>query len=44
MTRRLRTVSPDNEPLLLRLYVQPHAVRWAAMLVGDDVPRPNREP
>ena len=44
MMRRLRTVGPDKEPLLLRLYVQPHAVRWAAMLVGDDVPRPNREP
>jgi hypothetical protein len=40
MMRRLRTVSPDHEPLWVRLYVQAHADRWAAMLVGDEVPVP----
>jgi hypothetical protein len=38
--KRLLTVSPDNEPLWIRLYVQPYARYWAAMLVGDDVPPP----
>ena len=37
---RLFTVSPDHEPLWVRLYVQPYADRWAAMLVGDDVEPP----
>ena len=35
MRRRLLTVSPDNEPLWVRLYVEPYADRWAAMLVGE---------
>lgn len=39
-TRRLLTASPDTEPLWIRLYVQPYADRWAAMLVGDEVPPP----
>jgi hypothetical protein len=40
MMRRLLTVSPDNEPLWVRLYVQPYADQWVAMLVGDEVPPP----
>ena len=40
MTRRLLIVSPDNEPLWVRLYVQPYVDQWAATLVGDDVPPP----
>jgi hypothetical protein len=40
---RLFTVSPDNEALWVRLYVQPYADQWAAMLVGDEAPPP-REP
>jgi hypothetical protein len=42
MMRCLLTVGPDNEAMWLRLYVQPYADRWAAMLVGDEAP--NREP
>jgi hypothetical protein len=41
MMRRLLTLGPDNEPLWLRLYVQPYADRWAARLVGDEVPPPD---
>jgi len=41
MMRRLFTVSPDNEPLWVRLYGQPYADHWAAMLVGDDVSLPD---
>jgi hypothetical protein len=37
---RILTVSPDNDPLWVRLYVQPHGDHWAAMLGGDDVPPP----
>lgn len=40
MMRRLLTVGPDNEPLWVRLYVQPYADQWVAMLVGDDAPPP----
>jgi hypothetical protein len=40
MMRRLLTLGLDNEPLWLRLYVQPYGERWGAMLVGDDVPPP----
>jgi hypothetical protein len=40
MRRRLLTVGPDNEPLWVRLYVQPYADKWVAMLVGDDVSAP----
>ena len=35
---RLLTLGPDHEPLWVRLYVQPYADQWAAMLVGDEVP------
>jgi hypothetical protein len=42
-SHRLLTVSPDNEPLWVRLYVQPYADQWAAMLVGDEVPPPEPE-
>lgn len=41
LNRRLLTVGPDNEPLWLRLYVQPYADQWAAILVGDEVPPPD---
>ncbi len=40
MVRRLLSVSPDHEPLWVRMYVQPYADRWAAMLLGDEVPPP----
>ena len=32
---RVLTVSPDHEPLWVRLHVQPIGERWAAMIVGD---------
>ena len=41
MMRRRLTVGPNNEPLWVRLYVQPYADHWAAMVVGDDVPPPD---
>ncbi len=34
---RLLTLSPDNEPMWVRLYVHPVGDRWAAMLVADGV-------
>ena len=37
--RRL-TLSPDNEPLWVQLYVHQIGDRWAAMLVADDAPPP----
>jgi hypothetical protein len=40
MMRRHLTISPDTEPLWVRLYVRPNADHSAAMLVGDDVPPP----
>ncbi len=39
-SRRLLTLSPDNEPLWVRLYIYQVGERWFAMLVGDDVPPP----
>ena len=41
MRRRLLTLAPDDEPLWVRLYVQPYENHWAAMLVGEDVPPPD---
>ena len=41
MTRRLLTVGSDNEPLWLRLYVEPYADHWAAMIMGDDLLPPD---
>jgi hypothetical protein len=41
LNRRLRTVSPDHEPLWVRLYVHPYADQRAATLVGDEVPAPD---
>jgi len=41
MMRRLLALGPDNDPLWLRLYVQPYAARWVAMIVGDEVPPPD---
>jgi hypothetical protein len=42
-SHRLLTLSPDNEPMWVRLYVQPIGDRWAAMIVGDTIgpPSPN---
>jgi hypothetical protein len=33
---RLLTFGPDQDPLWVRLYVQPIGERWAAMIVGDE--------
>ena len=41
MRRRLLTLAPDDEPLWVRLYVQPYETHWTAMIVGEDVPRPD---
>mgnify|MGYP005812511703 CR=1 FL=1 len=38
---RLLTVSPDNEPLWVRLYVHQVGDMWAAMIVGDEVLPPD---
>ena len=40
--RRVLTHGPSNEPLWVRLYVQPLGDQWVAMLVADSVepPRP----
>jgi len=38
--RRLLTVSPDHEPLWVRLYIHQVGDRWAAMLLADDAPPP----
>ncbi len=35
--RRLLTLSPDHEPLWVRLYIHQIGDRWAAMLVADGV-------
>ena len=32
-SRRILTVGPDNEPMQIRLYVQPIGERWAATLI-----------
>jgi hypothetical protein len=37
---RLLTIGPGNEPLWVRLYIQPVGEQWAAMLLGDTVPPP----
>ena len=37
---RIVTVGPDNEPMQIRLYVQPIGERWVAMIVGDTDPPP----
>ena len=33
---RILTVGPDQDPLWVRLCVQPIGERWAAMIVGDE--------
>ena len=38
--RRLLTVSPDHEPLWVRLYIHQVEDRWAAMLLADEEPPP----
>lgn len=38
--RRLLTLGPDNELLWVRLCVQEIEGRWAAMILGADVPPP----
>jgi hypothetical protein len=42
-SRRLLTVGPENDPLWVRLYVQPVGESWAAMLVGEDVSAPESD-
>ncbi len=39
---RLFTLSPDNKPLQMRVYVRQIDDSWAAMIVGNDLlaPRP----
>ncbi len=38
MMRRLLTVSPDTEPLWVRLYARLYGNHWVAMIVGDSAP------
>ena len=40
-SRRLLTLGPDDEPLWVRLYLQPLGDQWAAMIVADSVAPPN---
>ena len=35
-SRRLLTVSPDHDPLWVRLYVRQIGEQWAAMLLADE--------
>ena len=39
-SRRLLTLSPDNVPLWVRLYVHQVGEKWAAMIVDDDAAPP----
>jgi len=39
-SRRLLILSPDDEPLWIRLYVHQIGDRWSAMLLADDAPPP----
>ena len=39
-SHRLLTLGLDNEPLWVRLYIQPVGEKWAAMIVADDVEPP----
>jgi len=40
MMHRLLTIGPDNEPLWVRLYVQPIGEWRVAMIVRDESPSP----
>ncbi len=40
LSRRLLTVSPDHEPLWVRLHIHQVGDHWAAMLLADDAPPP----
>ena len=42
-SHRLLTLGPDDEPLWVRLYVQPLGDQWAAMIVADGVLPPEPE-
>ena len=42
--RRLLTLSPDHEPLWVRLYIHQIGDKWAAMIVADDAPSPEPGP
>ena len=35
-SHRLLTLSPDHDPLWVRLYVRPIGDRWATMLLADE--------
>ena len=39
-SRRLLTLSPDHEPLWVRLYVHQIGEKWAAMLLAGEEPPP----
>ena len=39
-SRRLLALSPDHEPLWVRLYVHQIGEKWAAMIVDDKAPAP----
>ena len=34
------TLSPNHEPVWIRLYVHPIGEKWVAMFVADDAPPP----
>lgn len=38
--RRPLTLTPDNEPMWVRLYVREVGDAWAAMIVADEAPPP----
>ncbi len=40
-SRCLLTLSPDYEPLWVRLYVHQIGEKWAAMLLADEEPPPD---
>ena len=39
-SRRLLTLGPSDEPLWVRLYIQPLGDQWAAMIVADSAEAP----
>ncbi len=39
-SHRLLTLSPDHEPLWVRLYLHQIGEKWAAMLLADEEPPP----
>ena len=39
-SHHLLTLSPDHEPMWVRLYVHQIGDKWGAMIVADDAPPP----